>query len=130
MKVLLSFILIFALLAPVATMAQAPQGLQGGIQQVEDDIAGEGSGLFKGDEGQVNTILVRIINFLLSIIAVVALAVLIWGALMYILSLGNESRAEKAKKIMLYAIVGLILAGLSFAIIKIVQTFLTGDQGG
>lgn len=122
MKTLATFAIICVLLTPNLVFAQALQGINAGIKEAQD-VANKG-GLFEGDTGAINPILARAINFLLSITAVVALLVLIWGALMYILSFGNEKKAATAKNIMVYAVVGLILAALSFAIIQVVKSFL------
>jgi hypothetical protein len=66
----------------------------------------------------VRTLIENIVLFLLSLASIIALGVLIWGAFMYMMSLGDESRAAHAKKIILYAIIGLLLTGGSFFIVR------------
>jgi uncharacterized membrane protein YidH (DUF202 family) len=107
---------------PVAN-AQDPASLLDGIGAAGDvDPTLEQLGTKTAAE-----ILTTIIEWLLSLVAIIALGVLIWGSLSYILSVGDENKAEKAKKIILYAVVGLVLVGASFLIITVVQNLLTGE---
>lgn len=71
-----------------------------------------------------------IVNFLSSIAALVALAVFIWGAFRYMTSLGDEQKAESAKRVMLYAVVGLFLVGAAYVVIRLVGNLLGLDNGG
>jgi hypothetical protein len=71
----------------------------------------------------------KIVLWLLGIISIIALAVLVYGGLMYILSFGDEKKAEKAKYIIMYAIIGVIVAGASFAIMSTVKSILIPTTG-
>lgn len=66
----------------------------------------------------------NIVNLLTSLAAVIALAAFIWGAVMYITSLGDDSKAGTAKKIMLYAVIGLLLVGAAYVVLRVVQQIL------
>ncbi|MDP3997024.1 MAG: hypothetical protein Q8P73_00785 [bacterium] len=70
------------------------------------------------------TVIGNAINWLLSLVAIIALAALIWGGIMYIASLGDENKAAKAKKIIFYAIIGVVVVGVSFLIISTLKTLL------
>ncbi len=72
-----------------------------------------------GAEGVVN-IIIAVINLMLGLSAVLAVAAIIWGAVRIITSLGNQSGVESGKKIIFWAIVGLLIIGFSFAIIQLV----------
>jgi uncharacterized membrane protein YjfL (UPF0719 family) len=61
---------------------------------------------------------------LLGLSAVLAVAAIIWGAVMFIISIGNEKRVETAKKIILWAVIGLLVVGLSFLIVRFVGQIL------
>lgn len=67
------------------------------------------------------SLLQSVINWLLSLVAVLALLALIVGGVMYILSFGSEDLAKRAKRIIMYAIIGLLVVFLSFAILSAVQ---------
>ncbi|MEX0649697.1 MAG: pilin [Candidatus Andersenbacteria bacterium] len=76
-------------------------------------------------DGIETTLLENIINWLLSISAVLALLALVVGGMMYIISFGDEAKVKKAKSIIIYAITGLIVVGISFFIINTIKEFLT-----
>ena len=68
--------------------------------------------------------LMKLINWLLSLVAILATIAIVWGGIMYILALGNENRASLAKRIIGYAILGLVIVILSYAIISTARAFL------
>jgi hypothetical protein len=63
-------------------------------------------------------------DLLLGIATTVALAVIIWAGLTYILALGDEARASKAKRVLLYAIIGLAIVGTVRLISDIVKSVI------
>jgi len=65
-------------------------------------------------------IITNVINVLLSVIGVVAVIVIIYAAFSIVLSAGNEKAVADAKNTILYAIAGLIIAVLAFAIVNFV----------
>lgn len=69
------------------------------------------------------TLLEAIIKWLLSLVAILALLALVVGGIMYIVSFGNEEMAKRAKRVILYAIIGLLVVFLSFAVMLAVQSF-------
>lgn len=58
----------------------------------------------------------NVADFFILLVSSVALAVFIWGGLTYITSLGDESRAAKAKRTIAYGIAGMLIAGLALLI--------------
>lgn len=54
----------------------------------------------------------------------ICLAALIWGGLSYVSSLGSQENAQKAKKTITYAILGLLVIGFSYAIIALINRIL------
>ena len=75
----------------------------------------------------VITLLVNILLFLVGAISVVMIMV---GGLRYVISGGNSSAVTGAKNTILYAIVGVVVAFLGYAIINFVLGALTGGFGG
>jgi hypothetical protein len=63
---------------------------------------------------------VFIVNWLLVLAALAALVFLIIGGIRYIVSQGEEEAAEKAKNTILYAIIGLIVIGLSAVVVNFI----------
>lgn len=76
---------------------------------------------FAGTSGSPLIVAVRnIINIGLSLAAFVAAIMILYGGVRYIISRGEESEAEKAKDIILYAVIGLVVIGISAAIVNYV----------
>ena len=61
-----------------------------------------------------------IINVVLGVLGIVSVAMIILGGIMYTTSQGKPDKIKQAKDIILYAIVGLVVALLSFAIVNFV----------
>lgn len=68
--------------------------------------------------------IIKVTQSLLGLVGFLAMASLVWGGTLYIISLGNDNYVQQAKKIILWAVIGLIVIILSFVIIKTVQRFL------
>ena len=65
-------------------------------------------------------------NTLIFIVGAVAVIMLIIGGLRYVLSSGNATSVEGAKNTILFAIIGIIVAILAFAIVQFVITKFGG----
>jgi len=70
----------------------------------------------------IQQILVNLILYILEFSAALAVLFIIIGGVRYIVSAGDEDAAEKAKRMILYAIIGLIIIILSFVIVNFIQT--------
>ena len=88
-----------------------------GIEQVSD--------LF-GVTGVFNTVT----SVLLFAIGAISVIMIIIGGLRYVVSGGDSSNVSAAKNTILYAIVGLIVALLSYALINFVLTSFSADGFG
>ena len=73
-----------------------------------------------GDEG----VFKQITNVVLYIVGVIAVIMLIIGGIKYVISGGDAKKVTDAKNTVLYAIIGLIIAFLAFAIVNFVITSL------
>ncbi|MFH2105607.1 MAG: MMCAP2_0565 family pilin-like conjugal transfer protein [Parcubacteria group bacterium] len=60
----------------------------------------------------------QIIQWVLGIVGVVLLVMFIYGGVLYATSAGNEDKTETAKKVMLYAIIGVIIIALAFVLTR------------
>lgn len=85
---------------------------QGGLSGVPPP-----TGTAQGDLAQV---ILRLINYVLAIVGVVALAYLVYGGFMYITSAGNEDKIETAKGILVNAVVGIVVIGVAAALVNFV----------
>lgn len=99
-------------------------GQVGGDNQLSNAIScaqpdGAPEDLF-GQAGIFNTIA----NILIFLVGIIAVIMLIIGGIRYAVSGGDQSAVTSAKNTILYAIVGLIVAFLAFAIVNFVTTQL------
>jgi hypothetical protein len=69
------------------------------------------------DDPDANAVLLNVINWVLSILASLSVLMIIFAGIMYITSQGDEGRVDTAKKILTYAIVGLVVALLGYVIV-------------
>ena len=77
--------------------------------------------------GKVNdlpALIVLIIKYLIALVGMVAVLMIIIGGYQMVTSVGNEETYKKAKHTITYAIVGLVLAVLSYSIAAIIETSL------
>lgn len=69
-------------------------------------------------------IVTGVLALLLSITGMLGIISFIWGALIYFASAGNEDRATKAKKQMIYSVLGLVIAIGALVIVKQIDALL------
>lgn len=62
----------------------------------------------------------RFTNVALGVVGALSVIMLVWGGLRYIVSGGDSKKVTDAKNTILYAIIGLIIAFLAYAIINFV----------
>ena len=80
----------------------------------------------KATNTDIPTIILKIITFLLTFLAALAVLVIVVAGIMYITSGGDEGKVETAKSWIMYAIIGLIIALLGWVIINIVSKLVIG----
>lgn len=76
--------------------------------------------------GEVSDVIIRIIRYVLSLVGVVLFAMLIYGGFMYMTSAGNEDQIKKAKNVLTYAIIGIVIIAMAFLIAEFVIGALWG----
>lgn len=67
-----------------------------------------------------------IIEVTLGIIGIVGVGVIIYGGMIYITSTGDAAKVNRAKNIILYGVVGLIVAVLAYGIVEFVSKSIFG----
>ncbi len=68
--------------------------------------------------GGANAIIPKAINLMLFVVGVLAIFMMIYGGIRYVLSGGDNTRVKDAKNTILYAIVGLVVAILGYAVVN------------
>ena len=114
----LSLVLSFGLVAPAilpnnnqVAYADAKTQIQSGLKAAGGDT--------KDTSG---TLITSVINVMLFIIGVLSVIMIVYGGILYVISAGDSGRVSKAKNTIMYAIVGLIVALLAYAIVNFVIT--------
>lgn len=88
---------------------------------VFDQCAGNADSAVCKSQGDSATSMVQIvINLLLYVLGIIAVIMIVVGGIRYTTSNGNASQIKEAKDTILYSVVGLIVAMLSFAIVNFV----------
>lgn len=109
----------FALLAvftPAGVVnAACDDGITGGAQNGLDCAKSDSAPDSLFASGGVFT---TVVNTLLFVIGAVSVVMLIWGGIRYTTSAGNSSNVTAAKNTIMYAIIGLIIAFLAYAIVN------------
>lgn len=76
--------------------------------------------------GDLSSVILNVINYVLGFVGVVALAYLIYGGFRYITSGGNEESITVAKDTIINAIIGIIVIGVSAALVNFVVRAVGG----
>lgn len=70
--------------------------------------------------GNVQKVVVNALNVIVGILGVVAVVFIVVGGVNYMTSAGDAGKIDKAKKTIIYAVIGLIVSALAFAIVNFV----------
>ena len=95
---------------------------------INGDYRGDGQPAELFDGGAA--IVPRVINLMLFIVGILAVIMLIWGGIRYVISGGDATKVKDAKNTILYAIVGLIVAILGYAVVNWVIGVVGAGAGG
>ena len=80
------------------------------------------------DSTGANDLIIKVIDILLGVAFLIAVLFLIIGGFRYIVSAGNEETAEKGKKTVINALIGIVIIILSYVIVSVVSR--TVSSGG
>ncbi len=75
-----------------------------------------------GDDGFIS----KLTSWILLAVGTISVIMLIFGGFRYVISGGDAKKVTDAKNTILYAIIGLIISLLSYAIIRFVISAVTG----
>lgn len=110
-KIVYSVVAATALLAPVAALAQFAVPANTNLPQ-----------------GTVLDIVTNIMKWLLIVVGILAVIAFVIAGILYLTSAGNEDRISSAKKAMVYAIIGVVVALVGLVVIVAVQSLLGGQS--
>jgi len=69
-------------------------------------------------------VIVTIAQWMFGILMALSIVFILYAAFLYIISQGNEERIKTAKTILIYAVVGLVVAVLAGGINMVIQDFI------
>lgn len=110
-------VLLIGIPAGIAVAQGEPMDFQSGLSQ-----AGQAAG---GASGDVSSFILSIANGLAIFAAVVALAYIVLGGFRYITSVGDERAVESAKKMVSFALIGLIFVIIAAVIVNFIVTSIS-----
>ena len=89
----------------------------------------EAAGCREGEDEKNKTIFPAVkymIEVVLSVVGIVGVGVVIYGGAMYTTSTGDAAKVNKAKNIILYGIIGLVVALLAYVVVEFVSRSIFG----
>ena len=116
----LKLILAGLLVVPTVALAVAPAASAEGDFTLTNGVnsaRGEGVSETASDP---QTLVKQFVNIFLFAVGALSVIMLIWGGIRYTTSAGDRNKVQAAKNTVLYAIVGLVVAILAYAIVNMV----------
>ncbi|MBI4235083.1 PKD domain-containing protein [Candidatus Peregrinibacteria bacterium] len=78
-------------------------------------------------EDNLKSYVIRVVNFALGFLGLIAIIIVIYGGILYVTAGGEEEKTQTGKKAITYAVIGIIIILGSFAF---VNTIIKGASGG
>jgi hypothetical protein len=79
-------------------------------------------------ETDIKALILGWTQFVLELVAVIAVVAVVWAGILYITDMGDGSNQEKAKKILMFVAIGIIVVLGSYAIVNTVMKADLGDS--
>lgn len=89
---------------------------------IEFDPGGNYKRALNLPDTDLDNLTIRLIQYALGFMGTVAVAIIIWGGFVWMTSAGNEERVKKAKEVIKWAVVGMVVVMLAWAIVVFVFT--------
>ncbi len=96
------------------------------------DTFGLNNARFEGIDSDMTLPLViaRVVQVIFGFLGIIAVLLVVYGGFLWMTSAGDPAKVEKAKKVLLNAIIGLIIILLAFVIVSFVIRSIQGVTGG
>jgi multisubunit Na+/H+ antiporter MnhB subunit len=115
-KVLIAAFMVLGVGALTVVPATSTYALDNPLQTVCQNNAD--SQVCQNDGDDANKLIGMLVNTLLFVVGALSTVMIIVGGIFYVISSGDASKITKAKNTIMYAVVGLVVAFLAFAIIN------------
>ena len=125
-KVLVSFglvimVVVFGVIGVMTPSAWADEANVCDDSNISQELKDAAGCMGNNNEKTVMPLAEALINTVLTGVGILAVGVIVYGGITYSTSLGDPGKTTKAKNIILYGVVGLIVALLSWAIVNFVS---------
>jgi len=67
---------------------------------------------------------INLTNWVLGFVAMIAVLMIVFGGVMYIGSAGDETKATTGKRVVTYALIGLVIAGIAYALVNVIVSVI------
>jgi uncharacterized membrane protein len=81
-----------------------------------------------GTQQGIAKLIQDVANFLIFVLAAISVLFIVYGGFLYVTDDGSGTKAGQGKKIVLQALIGLIIAVVSFTLVSLVVNFVTTLQ--
>jgi bacteriorhodopsin len=98
-----------------------------GAQGVWDICNSASSSAVCADDSRADSMVANVVSTLLVVLGSIAVIMIIWSGYKFVISRGDPANIKSAKDTLLYAIIGLVIAVLSYAIVRIVLKTAEGN---
>ncbi len=76
--------------------------------------------------GDISVLIQNIMNWVAGFVMVIAMIMLLWAAILFLTAGASETAHSKAKNVLIYAIVGIVVALLTFSVVPFIANVLLG----
>lgn len=122
-KIILLSSILFAFMTPASAFASTP------FNACKNVVSGN-TAVCSGDAKDAKDVAKNVISVLLWIVGIASIIVIIYSGIAFITSAGNPSQITRAKTMLLYAVIGLVVSILSYAIVNFIVGSAGGSKGG
>lgn len=127
-KILITFGLIIAIVGSFITAAGIYEN-KAYADSAADLIKQGADSTGQQDSRSAGDIAKDVVNIMFFIVGIMAVIMIIWGGIRYVLSAGNSAALTSAKNTIMYAVIGLIVAILAYTIVNFVINTVSGNSG-
>lgn len=85
------------------------------------------SAVCDGKDEQADDFISTLMDVLIWVVGILAILMIIWGGMKYVLSGGSAEKITNAKNTILYAVIGLVVAIFAYAVITWLIGYLQDD---
>ena len=125
-NIIMALALILTFGASVPLSAQA--ATVGGLEELCGIDANKSSDIckdyIKSTDNQVGLLIARVLKTMLFIIGALSVVMIVYAGFNFVTSAGDSGKVNKAKGVILYAVIGLVVSLLAYAIVSFVTSTL------